>query len=115
MNRNRRLSPVERQRVLIDALESRTMLNAHHFYTGVRYHPVPSAKPGAVVLKRSAATRATRKAGASPNNSTGPIGKTPTQIRQAYGYNNVTFNNGSIVGDGTGQTVAIIDAYYSPT
>ncbi len=38
---------------------------------------------------------------------------TPAQIRQAYGMNQVTF--GSITGDGTGQTIAIIDAYHYPT
>lgn len=38
---------------------------------------------------------------------------TPAQVRAAYGFDQVMF--GSIVGDGTGQTIAIIDAYYYPT
>lgn len=40
-------------------------------------------------------------------------GATPAQIRQAYGFDQVTFNNGTstITGDGSGQTIAIIDAY----
>jgi hypothetical protein len=117
MKRYRRLSPRKRYQVPIDALESRTLLSAthHHYYTGVRYHPVPSARTGVVALKRSGPSkRVNGKAGASPNNSNGPVGKTPAQIRHAYGYDNVAFNNGAITGDGNGQTVAIIDAYYDP-
>ncbi len=44
-----------------------------------------------------------------------PTGYTPTQIRHAYGFDQITFSNGTIVGDGTGQTIAIIDAYDTPT
>ncbi|MDB5327283.1 MAG: pcp 1 [Phycisphaerales bacterium] len=47
-----------------------------------------------------------------------PFGKTPSQVRGAYGLgvygsNQVTF--AGIQGDGTGQTIAIIDAYDYPT
>lgn len=47
--------------------------------------------------------------------STSPSGQglTPSQIRHAYGLDQVTF--GSVQGDGSGQTIAIIDAYNSPT
>jgi hypothetical protein len=40
---------------------------------------------------------------------------TPVQVRHAYGFDQVTFptsGGGSVVGDGSGQTIAIIDAYY---
>ncbi|HUB26292.1 MAG TPA: choice-of-anchor Q domain-containing protein [Tepidisphaeraceae bacterium] len=37
---------------------------------------------------------------------------TPSEIRTAYGLNNVDF--GSIVGNGAGQTIALIDAYNDP-
>lgn len=37
---------------------------------------------------------------------------TPAQIRSAYGFNNISF--GSVQGDGTGQTIAIVDAYSDP-
>jgi subtilase family serine protease len=37
---------------------------------------------------------------------------TPARIQQAYGFNQVTF--GSVKGDGTGQTIAIVDAYDDP-
>lgn len=114
MKRNRRLSPPDRQQVLVDALEPRRLLStSHHFYSGFRPHPIPSAKFGAVVLQRSGPSKGA-KAGASPNNSSGPVGFSPTQISHAYGFDNVKFNNNTTVGNGAGQTVAIIDAYYDP-
>ena len=41
-----------------------------------------------------------------------PVGLTPDQVRTAYGFDNISFNG--IVGDGTGQTIAIVDAYSHP-
>jgi hypothetical protein len=41
-------------------------------------------------------------------------GFSPAQVRHAYGFDQITFNNGTIQGDGTGQTIAIVDAYDSP-
>lgn len=45
-------------------------------------------------------------------------GFAPDQIRQAYGFNNITFhgsdNNTSIKGDGAGQTIAIIEPAIDP-
>ena len=38
----------------------------------------------------------------------------PRQIAQAYGFNQVSFDNGAIKGDGAGQTIAIVDASYDP-
>jgi subtilase family serine protease len=43
-----------------------------------------------------------------------PGGFSPAKIRQAYGFNNITFNGGSVRGDGTGQTIAIVDAFNQP-
>ncbi|HVX14065.1 MAG TPA: S53 family peptidase [Pirellulales bacterium] len=42
-----------------------------------------------------------------------PTGDTPAQIRQAYGFDQVSFSNGgqTIAGNGSGQTIAIVDAY----
>jgi hypothetical protein len=45
--------------------------------------------------------------------SAGPVGLTPSQIRTAYGANEVLF--GSVAGNGSGQTIAIVDAYNAPT
>jgi subtilase family serine protease len=39
---------------------------------------------------------------------------TPVQIRHAYGADNIAFP-GSLTGDGSGQTIALIDAYYDPS
>ena len=38
----------------------------------------------------------------------------PAQIRHAYGFDQISFRGGTIVGDGTGQTIAIVDAYDNP-
>src|SRR5579884_2766249 len=38
---------------------------------------------------------------------------TPTQITTAYGFSGITLANGAR-GDGSGQTIAIVDAYYDP-
>ena len=43
-----------------------------------------------------------------------PAGFTPAMIQQAYGFNQIFFNNGTIPGDGRGQTIAIVDAYDDP-
>ncbi len=44
-----------------------------------------------------------------PAGTSGPQGYSPSQVRTAYGVNNILF--GSITGDGSGQTIAIVDAY----
>ncbi len=41
-----------------------------------------------------------------------PAGFSPAQIRHAYGFDQIAF--GSVQGDGSGQTIAIIDAYDQP-
>ena len=41
-----------------------------------------------------------------------PVGYTPDLIQTAYGIDNIKF--GSVTGDGTGQTIAIVDAYDDP-
>ena len=53
--------------------------------------------------------------GATPAaGSTLPAGYSPAQIAHAYGFNQITFNNGTIKGDGTGQTIAIVDCADQP-
>jgi subtilase family serine protease len=46
--------------------------------------------------------------------STTPHGYTPTQIKHAYGIDQISFSGGTIPGDGGGQTIAIVDAYDDP-
>jgi hypothetical protein len=43
-----------------------------------------------------------------------PVGYEPAQIQQAYSFNQISFNQGAIKGDGAGQTIAIVDAYDDP-
>ena len=44
----------------------------------------------------------------------GPTGYTPQQIQNAYGVNQITFSGGKVVGNGAGQTIAIVTAYNDP-
>ncbi|HVX84024.1 MAG TPA: proprotein convertase P-domain-containing protein [Phycisphaerae bacterium] len=67
----------------------------------------PVVRPGPV--GHPIAVDASPAAGAAPASNA----LTPAQIRHAYGIDQVFF--GSVVGDGTGQTIAIIDAYDYPT
>jgi subtilase family serine protease len=50
----------------------------------------------------------------TPDGTAGPVGITPTQMRHAYAIDRVTFQSGTIPGNGAGQTIAIIDAYDDP-
>ncbi len=52
-------------------------------------------------------------ASVSPSSLGVPTGLSPAQITAAYGVNQITFNGG-VVGNGKGQTIAIIDADYDP-
>ena len=61
---------------------------------------VPSAIPNYIVLPTL------------PANGPGPNGYTPDQIRTAYGINSISYNG--TLGDGSGQTIAIVDAYNDP-
>ncbi|MDD4891210.1 MAG: S53 family peptidase, partial [Phycisphaerae bacterium] len=80
--------------LLIEPLEPRTLLSVAPVMTPnfLIHRPTPTMGPAA---------------------SISPTGLTPSQVRQAYGFKNTMF--GSIVGDGTGQTIAIVDAYNDPT
>ncbi|HEV3115484.1 MAG TPA: S53 family peptidase [Gemmataceae bacterium] len=49
----------------------------------------------------------------APLAASGPTGTTPTQIRHAYGFDQISFSNGK-AGDGSGETIAIVDAYDDP-
>jgi hypothetical protein len=43
-----------------------------------------------------------------------PNGFSPAQIRAAYGFDQIYFQNNTIAGDGSGQTIAIVSAYHTP-
>src|SRR5258708_2420746 len=59
----------------VELLESRDLLSGFH--------------PGYVILPHSGG-------GATPMGTSGPTGTTPAQIRQAYGFNQITFSNGAV-------------------
>jgi uncharacterized repeat protein (TIGR01451 family) len=88
-----RLSHWRRWRPQLEILEARDL-------------PSVTAHPTYVILHRNVA--------ASPQLGLGPTGTTPSQIRHAYGFDLITFNNGTIAGDGTGETIAIVDAFDDP-
>jgi hypothetical protein len=85
------------RRLRIESLESRHLLSL-----SVAGYAVPDYL--AYVASNSVA----------PLTTSGPTGYTPAQIRQAYGFNNISFNNGTVAGDGSGTTIAIVDAYNDP-
>jgi hypothetical protein len=69
-----------------------------------------------VVLSKSGTALSIVGAGVpvSPDSgSASPVGLTPSAIRTAYGVGNISF--GSVSGDGTGQTIAIVDAFDNPS
>jgi hypothetical protein len=49
----------------------------------------------------------------SPQQSSGVPGYTPQQIRQIYGFDQLPQVNGQTI-NGSGETIAIVDAYYDP-
>lgn len=54
--------------------------------------------------------------GTSTSSSRPPTGNFPSVISQAYGFNQIAFssNGTTVTGDGSGQTIAIVDAYNDP-
>jgi hypothetical protein len=73
-------------------LEARTLLsNAQPFHVLL----APGGEPG-------------------PLGTAGPTGYTPAQIRHAYGFDQIAFPSG-VAADGSGTTIAIVDAYDDPT
>ncbi len=46
--------------------------------------------------------------------SSSPTGYSPAEIRAAYGVDAITFSNGTVSGDGAGETIAIVNAYSDP-
>jgi hypothetical protein len=85
--------PDQRRRLLVEALESRELLSGAHTQYVLFDH---------------------QGAGATPFSTSGPTGTTPAQIRHAYGFDQISFSNGTVAGDGSGTTIAIVDAYDDP-
>ena len=53
------------------------------------------------------------RSGISPLDGPGATALSPTQIRNAYGINNIVFPGATA--NGSGQTIAIVDAYDDPS
>jgi subtilase family serine protease len=81
--------------VMIEGLESRQLLSST---ADVIFKPA---------LQFSALDTTTTSSGTSTTVNTTVSGYSPDQIRKAYGFDQIT-------GDGTGQTIAIVDAYNDP-
>jgi subtilase family serine protease len=50
---------------------------------------------------------------AAPDSGVSPSGYTPARIRHAYNFDSITLG-GTVTGDGSGQTIAIVDAFDDP-
>jgi subtilase family serine protease len=84
----------------VEELETRTMLSASA--------GVPAGLAG-LHARTSALAANAYNPGAPPY--------TPNEIRAAYGVNRIQFPNGSggfVTGNGSGETIALVDAYYDP-
>lgn len=51
---------------------------------------------------------------AQPAANAAPTGLTPAQVRHAYGFDQIAFGGGAIRADGSGQTIAIVEAGDDP-
>src|SRR5262249_52991671 len=77
----------------------------------VRTHPpTPAPEPSGNSLGELSLVRVTGLVDHLGTRS--PTGFTPEQIRRAYGIDSIAF--GTLAGDGSGQTIAIVDAYDHP-
>jgi len=100
-------------RLVLEELESRTLLSASILDSIVSAPQAALSVPSQSSL--SATPQAHSGGGGSGVTNPIPFGYSPGQIQNAYGFNQITFNNGAIKGDGSGQTIAIVDAYNDPT
>ena len=112
----------------VETLEPRRLLAAAaggvvKGFNGTTFRPASDKTPSVTLPAKTRAAQAqphaaytnyfvTRKKTSTPFATTTPTGLSPTQVRNAYGINGIAF--GSVTGDGTGQTIAIIDAYDNP-
>jgi hypothetical protein len=98
---------VRGRRLAAEPLEDRCLLSVAPGYAG----------PDFVLVGSHLASTARWPSSAAPF-LTGPTfpGYTPAQIRAAYGFDQITFTSGgtTIAGDGSGTTIAIVDAFDDP-
>jgi subtilase family serine protease len=103
----------------LEALETRTLLSAGGA-TAVASSQPTAAPSGAQIRVdpfSSYQPAAAPSAAVSPLAANGRAPYSPAQIASAYGFSQITFtkaNGQTIKGDGSGQTIAIVDAYDDP-
>ncbi len=98
-------SPIGGHRLQVESLEARVLLSVS-----------PNAVASPSDLPEAAPTYERYVSlGVSPAGTAGPMGMTASQIRHAYGIDQISFDDGTVQGSGTGETIAIIDAYNYPT
>jgi hypothetical protein len=95
--------PERRERLQFEMLETRYLLSANPLTVDVG-----ASADTAALAAVTAETQVTDLA----SGYTAPVGYTPAQIAAAYGFNQIKFGN--VVGNGAGQTIAIVDAYNDP-
>jgi hypothetical protein len=88
------------RRLLIEPLEEKVLLSSQVIPDAPATTSAPPSLPVSLAVPLGGGTSF-------------PAGLIPSQIRQAYGYNLVNFADGSS-GDGSRQTIAIVDAYHDP-
>ena len=95
--------PARRERLQFEELETRNLRSGD----GLTLDVAAGADTAAL-----AAVMAETQVTAMGTHFTSPVGYTPAQIAAAYGFNQIKFGN--TIGDGAGQTIAIVDAYDDP-
>jgi hypothetical protein len=91
-------------RLVLEELESRTLLSASALDTLVA---MPLLVAPQASIFEAPQGHGHGGGGGGGGGTTNPPGYSPSQIRTAYGFANIT-------GDGSGQTIAIVDAYNDP-
>ena len=93
------------------------------FRRGAKFAPPSTGKPRRRICalevlegRRLLSANPTATPALIGNSSTpGVPGYTPSQVLHAYGFDTAAATIGAVGGDGTGQTIAIVEAYRSPT
>jgi hypothetical protein len=101
-----------KSRLLLESLEERSLLSHSGLGTVAPAHLLfPGGGPSSGLAREQ---RARRDGEAAPAGYSSPVGYAPAQVRHAYGFDSLSFNYGAVAADGSGQTIAIVDAYDDP-
>ncbi len=97
-------TPARRRRLAVECLEARNLLSA-------------TSLPSSLIVSPFAARTAAGAGSTVAITNPTIVGYTPSQIRAAYGFDQLTTfatSSGSERANGAGQTIAIVDAYNDP-